>query len=1029
NLINSIDEAIEKKDNDLNKYSIIITLKDPMNYVEKMIKMAVHCRTESNQIRQHLFQAMEDSFFFFNEFVDIPVLDEEQFEILEAFKSESMNATNDMSILNQAEILRKFTLLEARLTKELGSLFVLSQEKTILALEFFDQSINNDHRDIREAAVDAIISIAKTHNANPSVWKKIQSLLENYTELLYHQKQNLYYKKMDILNLVSNLLIYSTNESLCQRAVQCITDLWKDPDSQIRSFSITQIKNLGIAGVKQVLDSFDDKQPNNLVKISATLLNNHSFTEKDQLNDLLQCDQDIQNNKLGVITNEYLNDIFRENHIATVGAHTIENSENLIIQYGDPVRDDFEASIIDILKNRLTKYTKDIHFCTLIASIDRTITARFDAEYSIKYNKVLWDCFSKHNGDDEKFAEIVALMEQIWGDENFIGRLKSSKRYYNKIMARKNLAGGLTAPMLFDILESKIDCFPDINNGQDYYLLLETLLKQGITKNGYVEDANNPMHYLFSGGACTINNRIIRIPFEHTDLLTYNKPSSMYMKPNVTPLFEILHYIVKTQADSDVGSVFLFTIGLKPDNNDAAWEYFLLDKDEGSNSLEFQNDKMRRFRSITVPLVKLANTEDLYVYDPVFQQQTNVFREKHFMKVDDYIEMIKNSLHESVPQAKLAVFISTFESTITSEYVWHALETAIIKDFENNFKNFVPLGQNLGNNIVYSAPELLKSKAERKWNNVCDLIQYYFANYAIDRSNAYVKAVLKFNAIAEVTFNRVDILQNRPRIVTLLKRLSRRIMQAMSSQIHCIMENLEEAEEETSATFAVALNDNFNDNNIYFGFSNAYRVFSSISSRRQQVLDQCLTQHFVAWPADFTNEMSLIKKLHEQRVGAPPPQKAKYQISNCAEDQCCSLSIFSNRLNNHACFNNVEAVDSWPPERPLAVFSYRYYKTPTRYFLSPYTRCDNCKQYRIFKNDNFPDGIDVSFQGLAITDWIYETMKQEFNRPDLFGIPNGVRRHTSRPLSPTEMSELKEFLRTNYDALRDHEESKVYTTT
>ncbi|RKP19157.1 hypothetical protein ROZALSC1DRAFT_29212, partial [Rozella allomycis CSF55] len=309
NLINSIDEAIEKKDNDLNKYSTIITLKDPMNYVEKMIKMAVHCRTESNQIRQHLFQAMEDSFFFFNEFVDIPVLDEEQFEILEAFKSESMNATNDMvknnktekmnliiqtrkeldeSIDDKAEILRKFTLLEARLTKELGSLFVLSQEKTILALEFFDQSINNDHRDIREAAVDAIISIAKTHKANPSVWKKIQSLLENYTELLYHQKQNLYYKKMDILNLVSNLLIYSTNESLCQRAVQCITDLWKDPDSQIRSFSITQIKNLGIAGVKQVLDSFDDKQPNNLVKISATLLNNHSFTEKDQLNDLLQ---------------------------------------------------------------------------------------------------------------------------------------------------------------------------------------------------------------------------------------------------------------------------------------------------------------------------------------------------------------------------------------------------------------------------------------------------------------------------------------------------------------------------------------------------------------------------------------------------------------------------------------------------------------------------------------------------------------------------------------------------------------------
>ncbi|RKP19158.1 hypothetical protein ROZALSC1DRAFT_29213 [Rozella allomycis CSF55] len=706
-------------------------------------------------------------------------------------------------------------------------------------------------------------------------------------------------------------------------------------------------------------------------------------------------DQDIQNKKLGVLTDEYLNGIFRENHIATVGAHTIENSENLIIQYGDPVRDDFENEISDMLKSLVPKFEKDADYCRFLASVTWRSTTTLNSEEGLQYNMLLHDCLLKH-------------------DKKYMTKDPDVNSDFKLCFEEKKLA---------KLTPSRCSQFFATSAGKAFYSRLEELLKRNVISNcggSSVADSANPLKHLDSAQTCTIEpkGRIIRVPIEHPDLLTYNKPDVRDIKPNVTPLYEILHYIVKAQAETDDGNVFLLTIGIKPDNNDATWEYYLLDEDKASKSLKFSNLQMGPLHSITVPLVKHASTDELYVYDPVLQL-TPKYRQGHFMTVGNYLQMIEKGLHNSVPKDKLAVFISTFESTLTSEYVWHALETAIIKDVANNLKNYVPLEQNLKSDLILQTSTLFKKKTERQWTNVCDLIQYYVAQHAIDRSNDYANAMRKYSAITDITLKQVDILQGKQNITKSLKKLSQWAMKVMASQTHCIMENLP-TQKETAATFAVALNDDITDNNFYFGFSNGYR-------NRQKVVDICLKQYFVAWPAEFNNDMSFIRELHERKVRQEPAKAANYAISNCAEDQCCSLSIFQGPLRDDADF--VINKDSWPSVMPLIVFSYRYYKTPSRYFLAPIDRCRNCQQYRIYKDQNYPDGIDVSFQGLAITDWIFETMRQEFNRLDIFGIPNGVRRHATNPLPIDKMKELKTFLKTNYDALRVHEETKIYATT
>ncbi|KAJ3128551.1 hypothetical protein HK100_009127 [Physocladia obscura] len=300
-----------------------IKSENSVKYIKRLQNFVTSCNEKAEEIRESLYSELESSFYFFNEFIDVPIVSEEQYEALEFLKAENQKATleavksgtterltaldmkkvaMDDMLESKSESLRRFTILTLQATSSYGVYHALSldcsESNIIDSLQFISDMLQNEHRGIRIAAVEAFLTVSKIQLENqdrPDILHKIQDTVTFYFEKLI-DKSEIFRRKADYINLVSQLLVYFNDSNVVIKVLSLLVKFWKDPDNEVRIISIKMVRLLGEMGIPQVMEcfktdekttlSFKDGRPD-LNQALSSLLGNPDYLEKEGLQELL----------------------------------------------------------------------------------------------------------------------------------------------------------------------------------------------------------------------------------------------------------------------------------------------------------------------------------------------------------------------------------------------------------------------------------------------------------------------------------------------------------------------------------------------------------------------------------------------------------------------------------------------------------------------------------------------------------------------------------------------------------------------
>jgi len=288
-------------------------------YMKKLQTLINNLLKRADDIRKHLFSKIEKSLFFFNDYIDIPIVSSEQYNLIEEIKRESQDATLEIlktgkatklnhfeniknefnSIMeNENEELRKSVIISMFALAIYGSYYTFSNDCTInnlvLGYRFLYNILKNEHRGIRNLVTEILVSITKNHYKikNEFMHEAIVTI-KNLIKIIKKEDNSLYYRKVDILNLMCNLSCIINDKTLQHETIKILLDHWRDLNDEIRIVSINLIKFMGEYGVTEIINGLSTENvPNNknslniMVEI-ASLMGNPEYTEKAELNELL----------------------------------------------------------------------------------------------------------------------------------------------------------------------------------------------------------------------------------------------------------------------------------------------------------------------------------------------------------------------------------------------------------------------------------------------------------------------------------------------------------------------------------------------------------------------------------------------------------------------------------------------------------------------------------------------------------------------------------------------------------------------
>ncbi|KAI8848354.1 armadillo-type protein [Chytridium lagenaria] len=293
------------------------------SYVDRLQAMILSCNTKAEAVRESLYLDLESSFYFFNEYIDVPIVSEEQYVALEKYKASTQEATLEMvksgkldklSSLDaqkveindvidlKSEQLRKLTIIALHCTSGYGLFHALTLASTdnrlVSSIQFLADMLDNEHRGIRMASVEAITTITRIqieNAAKPALMAKVDEQVHQFLDRLKGESSNsLYRRRADIINLMAQLVVFVSDRGCRIDVLEQLIRFWKDPDSEVRTIAIKMLQHLGESGLPEVIEGFridlDDlmgQRPPDIMREVAAFLSNPDYCEKDHLNSLL----------------------------------------------------------------------------------------------------------------------------------------------------------------------------------------------------------------------------------------------------------------------------------------------------------------------------------------------------------------------------------------------------------------------------------------------------------------------------------------------------------------------------------------------------------------------------------------------------------------------------------------------------------------------------------------------------------------------------------------------------------------------
>ncbi|KAI8809948.1 armadillo-type protein [Cladochytrium replicatum] len=265
-------------------------------FLERLQTIISDCVSQAEDLRESLYADVENSFFFFNEYMDIPIVSDEQL---------SFDCIQGIFAGGDGDLLRRLMIIALHGTNGYGVYHALSTSCTegrmVFGFQFLTDLVDCENRGIREAAVDALSTIASIQLEQGSMavlLNKIQAIITTIWKRLENEKDTLYRRKAEMSSLISNLVCYVSDRDMRMGILKLLIDFWRDPDSEVRATAIKMVQRLGEAGLPEVRECFDavitddgdDSRPSppRIMQALAELIGHPDFTEKEELSALLK---------------------------------------------------------------------------------------------------------------------------------------------------------------------------------------------------------------------------------------------------------------------------------------------------------------------------------------------------------------------------------------------------------------------------------------------------------------------------------------------------------------------------------------------------------------------------------------------------------------------------------------------------------------------------------------------------------------------------------------------------------------------
>ncbi|KAJ3226007.1 hypothetical protein HK099_005713 [Clydaea vesicula] len=260
-------------------------------YTSKLKEFIITCNSIASTIRESLYLEMEESFFFFNDYVDVPIVSEEQYLAFEEFKRSNQEATLEivksgktdkltsleeqkdaMNVLLdvKSEQLRRMTNLALHGISGFGQFYALSSCCPNFELAnsfiFLTEMLENEHRGIRIAAVEALSLVCKLQfelSVKEELLTQVQRITQLFINRLVEENKTLYRKKADMAEALAKLVVYVPDRATRLSVISILVKFWSDADSEEAS-SVELMNEL------------------------ARLMSSDEYTEKEELQRLLK---------------------------------------------------------------------------------------------------------------------------------------------------------------------------------------------------------------------------------------------------------------------------------------------------------------------------------------------------------------------------------------------------------------------------------------------------------------------------------------------------------------------------------------------------------------------------------------------------------------------------------------------------------------------------------------------------------------------------------------------------------------------
>ncbi|KAI9362464.1 armadillo-type protein [Zopfochytrium polystomum] len=287
-------------------------------FAKRLQQIIEACNNRASEIREGLYLELEETLFFYNDYLDIPITSEEEYGKVQEYKKAKMEATMEifklgrsdkMSALdkNKSDLveileersaqLRSLTILALHCASGYGLFYALSSvvqdDELNSALGFLTVMLSNEHRGIRITVVEAISTIIRIQREVANRGKletEIQSIIARFLELLSKSKETLFRRKADITCLMAELANFSSDKSTRMQVLRELVSLWRDQDSEVRIAALKMTKMLGENEMPEVFEGFNlesegtppaEDSPPSLIREVAALLNDREYLEKD----------------------------------------------------------------------------------------------------------------------------------------------------------------------------------------------------------------------------------------------------------------------------------------------------------------------------------------------------------------------------------------------------------------------------------------------------------------------------------------------------------------------------------------------------------------------------------------------------------------------------------------------------------------------------------------------------------------------------------------------------------------------------